>query len=231
MSRRIKCVAFTLVELLVVIGVIMTLAAILMPALSRAKELGRATRCAANLHHLQLAALNYAGGGAGSLPPAVSSWSGNSEGTLWTHSHGWVAWAAWSGSPGDTVGGGKPIDGTYAWQDATAAKLGTACITNGSLWSLVGEKNVYLCPTFGQKNVCLVNVPVRSYSMNSAVSGASMLAIKTPVNTVLFGDDRNLNLVSVDSQFATNEIGSWHRGAGGVGAGLVVFVDGHVEKR
>jgi len=44
--------AFTLVELLVVVGIIALLVTILMPALSRAMELARRTVCATNLHSL-----------------------------------------------------------------------------------------------------------------------------------------------------------------------------------
>lgn len=44
--------AFTLVELLVVVTIIAILAGILMPALSKAKEAGRATTCLSNLHQI-----------------------------------------------------------------------------------------------------------------------------------------------------------------------------------
>jgi prepilin-type processing-associated H-X9-DG protein len=49
--------AFTLVELLVVIGIIALMVAILMPTLSRAREMSRRTQCASNLNQYVAAAV------------------------------------------------------------------------------------------------------------------------------------------------------------------------------
>ena len=60
--------SFTLIELLVVIAIIAILAAILMPALSSARERAKASSCAGNLKELGGAALAYADDNAGWVP-------------------------------------------------------------------------------------------------------------------------------------------------------------------
>jgi len=72
--------SFTLIELLVVIGIISILAALLTPALSRAKESARRTTCLNNLKQIGTAAQMYANENSDKFPLTPAATSGN---TLW----------------------------------------------------------------------------------------------------------------------------------------------------
>ena len=69
---RKKTSGFTLVELLVVIGILAALAGILLPVLAGARERARGTSCTANLSQLAKAMLMYADDYDGRLPPEWS---------------------------------------------------------------------------------------------------------------------------------------------------------------
>lgn len=72
MNRRKSSYGFSIIELLVVIGIVAVLLGILLPTVARAREIGRRTACAANLRSIGIAARALATENGGKFPITFS---------------------------------------------------------------------------------------------------------------------------------------------------------------
>lgn len=69
MQMSPRKIGFTLVELLIVLGIVAVIAAILFPVFSSVRRKARMTECASNLHQIGLALHQYANDSDGDYPP------------------------------------------------------------------------------------------------------------------------------------------------------------------
>jgi len=75
MERRKRRTGFTLIELLVVVAIIAILAAMLLPALSQAREKARQAKCISNLKQIGVALRLYTDDWGGYFPKETATWT------------------------------------------------------------------------------------------------------------------------------------------------------------
>ncbi len=163
-----KRFGFTLVELLVVIGIISLLIAILLPALGRAYEHAKMVNCLSNLRQMAISAQMYANLNQGDCP--ISYYFATDGATTITY--------CWDLTTIDTPGQPKRV-------------------VPGLLWHSGDPTKIQQCPSFDGKANWLVD-PYTGYNYNTSYIGhgqfesmaspAKLASIRHSSTTAMFGD-------------------------------------------
>ncbi len=111
MERQDRSAGFTLIELLAVIAIIAILAAMLLPALTRARDKARQSVCTSNLKQLGLALMMYVGDYDGYLPDSLRPGGASFD-------------AAYGGGPVYTAYGDYPQPGAMFWTQQLRPYIG-----------------------------------------------------------------------------------------------------------
>ena len=238
-EHRKSKLGFTLIELLVVVGIISILAALLLPALSRAKASAKSATCKSNLRQLGLALAMYLDD-YGKYPgpdPLIIGF--NSYGTEQYAPHPWVFPYLGLPAPAPPVpimGGGEIVFSQHI-QESEVLKCPAkprgvlpGLGDNGYGYNQFGTEGLDLQPTndlgLGYREFAHA-LPPNSVGFGqihpTSLRFVSESEVRAPSDMIAMGDVVGWSGTIFPS---TNSLAGYH-----LGAANIVFCDGHVEHR
>lgn len=162
--------AFTLVEMLVVIGILGILMGVLIGSVTSGTDSARAARCLTNMKNLASACQSY-GMASGHFPLASSvevmevQRNGTRVDKRYSEIPGWISWNSQNAYSGGYTTSSAASPSWFTSTYSTDEDAREFALTNGVLWKYVSaNRDLYVCP---DHKIKMNGTPRWSYLMNS----------------------------------------------------------------